>query len=78
MSEEEIIKERERIKDILNRKAQSLLEHRGSLSHSRHRRFLPLSEFNNFLEKLFFRIDNPDYVRIKDRIPENPSITQDS
>jgi hypothetical protein len=69
--EDKILIERERIKEIINNKAQVLFNHRVSLRTRRYRRIVPLSEFKKFLENSLFKIDNPDYVRVRDRTPEN-------
>lgn len=60
----EIIKERERIKEILARKLQRLVE----LRKKSHRRYTFEGIFNKLENDIIFLIDNPDYVRVKDRV----------
>ena len=73
---EEITKERERIKEIIEVRADRVIELRAELKNYRAKRTISISGFKKFVENVLFRIDNPDYVRVKDRIPESPQ-TQD-
>jgi hypothetical protein len=63
----EIIKERERIKAIIERKLSEFVEYRKK----KHRRHTFESTFNKLNEDIIFLIDNPDYVKLKDRVPES-------
>jgi len=68
MTSEEALKERERIKAIIDRKFQELINYRNE-----HIKKKPLTSIFNKLEKdIIFIIDNPDYVKLQDRVPQNP------
>ncbi len=74
MPEEEILKERERIKAKIIGAQTKLIESRQELKSRISKRRIPLNRLNRFVEYILFWIDNPDYVRIKNRTPEqNPT-----
>jgi superfamily II helicase len=80
MPEEEITKEREKIKELIETKANKLIELREDMKNCVARRRVSMSQFKRFVEVVLFRIDNPDYIRVKDRAPEqeqNTTPTQD-
>ena len=56
-----VMKERERIKKIVERKIDVIIAQRSKLKRKRSR--LP-SLFEELKDNLFFLIDNPDYVRV--------------
>ena len=61
-SETEI--ERKRIRDIVDRKCDWVINKRKNLKRKRSRLF---SVFDRLRRDIFFSIDNPDYVRVEDR-----------
>ena len=76
MTSEEILKDRERIKDIISRKTEATIKYREE--HIKHRDRINRSDFQRLADDIIFLIDNPDYVRIKDRISGanlSPSVT---
>ena len=56
--------ERERIRDIVDRKCERVIQIRKNLKRKKSRLF---SCFDGLRRDIFFSIDNPDYVRVKDR-----------
>ena len=63
MSEETINKEK--IKVIIERKANALIELRLNMKHYRSRHSIPISKFKRWVEEVLFYIDNPHYKRKK-------------
>ena len=61
MENEETIKERERIRKIVERKIDELISYREETIKRVHRRNIPLLE--KLKDDIFFLIDNPNYVR---------------
>ena len=70
MVENDILAERERIKAKILQAQARLIESRQELKSRISKRRIPLNRLNRFVEYVLFWIDNPDYVRIKDRTPE--------
>ena len=61
MSNEDVLKERERIKAIIERKIDDVIEYRDKRIKREKRKLL--YAFKDLKSNILFTIDNPDYVR---------------
>jgi hypothetical protein len=60
MTSQEVLSERERIKAIINKKFDAVIEYRKKRIKHRNK---GTSDFERLRDNIFFLIDNPDYVR---------------
>lgn len=65
MENNEILKERERCKEIVITKIDAVIKFRNERIKNRKRR--NISSYKKLKSDILFKIDNPDYVRLKDR-----------
>ena len=64
---EELIKERERIKEIISKKLVELEGKAKVKKTNKGRLGVTLSSLKDYFNTMVFLIDNPDYVRLADR-----------
>ena len=60
MVSEEVLKERERIKGIIARKIDAVIEYRKKRIKHKNK---GTSDFERLKDNIFFLVDNPDYTR---------------
>jgi len=76
MTNKDILNERERIKKIVERKITELITFRErNIKHKRRRN---LGMLEKLKRDIIFLVDNPDYVRLKDRVEPTTSLLQES
>ncbi len=66
MEKNEVLIERERCRNIVIRKVEVIIKYREEKIKRRKRR--NISSYEKLRDDILFLIDNPDYVRLKDRV----------
>ena len=66
MPEDKVLIERERIKAVIKRKKEEI--EKICEGKKRYRRNIPRYKILRLFDDVIFWIDNPDYIRVKDRV----------